>query len=226
MKQNNILLIISIVNFIRGGKSSIARLIAEMFNTTILNFDTNRNAEHYNVVNTVNVLDNSTVTKKNNKLEIETDEEIMEISNPSNFIICDFGGRFDERIGEFQSDLYILPTMDDYESISETIKATKYILKHNPKAKIIHVLNMAMCSNAKEKEEFRIGYTSNMEMNKITGITVIEMPKSKLIKNLVNKGLQSKDIMQNSKFLENGAYKQINAFVKELINLIEKEIQK
>ena len=31
--------IISIVNFVRGGKSSISRLLAEKLNTTILNFD-------------------------------------------------------------------------------------------------------------------------------------------------------------------------------------------
>jgi len=35
--------VISIVNFVRGGKSSIARLLAEKANTSILNFDPKRN---------------------------------------------------------------------------------------------------------------------------------------------------------------------------------------
>jgi len=219
------LTLISIVNFVRGGKSSLARLLGEKFGTTILNFDPKRNSEHYNVVKTINVLDNSSVKRKDNCLELETENEIMTISSKSNFFICDFGGRFDERIGEFKSDLYILPTMDDYESISETIKATKYILKHNPNAKIIHVLNMAMCINADEKKAFRSGYTLNIETNKIQNITTIEMPRSTLIKNLVNKGLQAKDIMKDSEFLRKGAYRQINEFTIKLTELIEKELK-
>lgn len=217
--------LISVVNFVRGGKSSISRLLAEKLGTSILNFDPKRDSEHYNVIKTTNVLENSTITKVDDYLELETENEIMQISSKTNFFICDFGGRFDERIGEFESDLYILPTMFDYESISETIRATKYILKHNPKAKIVHILNMAMCSNAKEKAEFREGYLSNIETNRVYDINYLEMPKSSLVRDLVNKGVKRADIIGNNQFLAKGGHRHINKFVNDLVDLIEKEME-
>ncbi|MGE0793561.1 MAG: hypothetical protein AB7V77_05280 [Candidatus Woesearchaeota archaeon] len=206
--------ILSIVNFVRGGKSSISRLLAEKLNTSILNFDPQRDSEFYNAVPTNNIPHNSKIKRHTDKLEIETPKQIIEISSSSNMFICDFGGRFDERIKDFESDLYIIPTMDDFESICETIKATKYILKHNPNAKIIHILNMAMCVTQKEKIDFEKGYTENMTQNNIN-LPYLIMPRSNLLKKMINAGKKTNDIIDTK--ISEHSYKSINKFVEDLI---------
>lgn len=206
--------ILSIVNFVRGGKSSISRLLAEKLNTSILNFDPQRDSEFYNAVPTNNIPHNSKIKRHTNKLEIETPKQIIEISSSSNMFICDFGGRFDERIKDFESDLYIIPTMDDFESICETVKATKYILKHNPNAKIIHILNMAMCITQKEKIDFEKGYTENMTQNNIN-LPYLIMPRSNLLKKMINAGKKTNDIIDTK--ISEHSYKSINKFVENLI---------
>jgi hypothetical protein len=206
--------ILSIVNFVRGGKSSISRLLAEKLNTSILNFDPQRDSEFYNAVPTNNIPHNSKIKRHTNKLEIETPKQIIEISSSSNMFICDFGGRFDERIKDFESDLYIIPTMDDFESICETVKATKYILKHNPNAKIIHILNMAMCVTQKEKIDFEKGYTENMTQNNIN-LPYLIMPRSNLLKKMINAGKKTNDIIDTK--ISEHSYKSINKFVENLI---------
>ena len=206
--------IISIVNFVRGGKSSISRLLAEKLNTSILNFDPQRDSEFYNAVPTNNIPHNSKIKRHKDKLEVETPKQIIEISSSSNMFICDFGGRFDERIKDFESDLYIIPTMDDFESICETIKATKYILKHNPNAKIIHILNMAMCVTQKEKIDFEKGYTENMTQNNIN-LPYLIMPRSNLLKKMINAGKKTNDIIDTK--ISEHSYKSINKFVEDLI---------
>lgn len=206
--------ILSIVNFVRGGKSSISRLLAEKLNTSILNFDPQRDSEFYNAVPTNNIPHNSKIKRHTDKLEIETPKQIIEISSSSNMFICDFGGRFDERIKDFESDLYIIPTMDDFESICETIKATKYILKHNPNAKIIHILNMAMCITQKEKIDFEKGYTENMTQNNIN-LPYLIMPRSNLLKKMINAGKKTNDIIDTK--ISEHSYKSINKFVEDLI---------
>ena len=206
--------ILSIVNFVRGGKSSISRLLAEKLNTSILNFDPQRDSEFYNAVPTNNIPHNSKIKRHTDKLEIETPKQIIEISSSSNMFICDFGGRFDERIKDFESDLYIIPTMDDFESICETVKATKYILKHNPNAKIIHILNMAMCITQKEKIDFEKGYTENMTQNNIN-LPYLIMPRSNLLKKMINAGKKTNDIIDTK--ISEHSYKSINKFVEDLI---------
>jgi len=216
--------IISIVNFVRGGKSSIARLLAEKANTSILNFDPKRNGEFYNAVKTNNIPEDAKITRNKNSIEIEADTEIMTLKSSSNMFICDFGGRFDERINEFKSDIYIVPFMDDFESISESIRATKYILSGNPQANIIHILNMAMCSDRGERKDFEDGYISLMNTNSLSHIEYIKMPRSKLVKKLINEKLKKKDIQGTSKFLELGAYKNINKFIEKLVYTINKQL--
>lgn len=206
--------ILSIVNFIRGGKSSISRLLAEKLNTSILNFDPQRDSEFYNAVPTNNIPHNSKIKRLDDKLEIDTPKQVIEISSSSNMFICDFGGRFDERIKDFESDLYIIPTMDDFESICETVKATKYILKHNPNAKIIHILNMAMCITQKEKNDFIKGYTENMTQNQIN-LPYLIMPRSNLLKKMINAGKKTNDIIDTK--ISEHSYKSINKFVEDLI---------
>lgn len=208
------LILISIVNFVRGGKSSISRLLAEKLNTSILNFDPQRDSEFYNAVPTNNIPHNSKIKRLENKIEIDTPKQVIEISSSSNMFICDFGGRFDERITDFESDIYIIPTMDDFESICETVKATKYILKYNPNAKIIHVLNMAMCITQKEKEDFKKGYTENMTQNNIN-LPYLIMPRSNLLKKMINAGKKTNDIIDTK--ISEHSYKSINKFVEDLI---------
>lgn len=220
--MKNELNLISIVNFVRGGKSSIARLLAEHLNTSILNFDPQRNSEEYNAVKTTNIPVKSKIIRNNAVLEVHTANAIIDISSSSKMFICDFGGRFDERIKDFTSDLYIIPTMDDYESISETIKATNYIIKHIPDAKIIHILNMAMCGDTQEKADFEKGYLEMIQVNNLEQIKYLIMPRSKLIKKMINSGEKTKQIIDNKQAERN--YKKINKFVDELINTIKKTI--
>jgi hypothetical protein len=214
--------IISVVNFVRGGKSSIARLLAEKANTSILNFDPKRNGEFYNAVITNNIPDNAKITRNKNSIEIEADTEIITLKSSSNMFICDFGGRFDERINEFKSDIYILPMQDDFESINETVRATKYILSKNRDANIIHVLNMYGCTTKKKKETFESEYKELMILNGLKDITYHIMPSSELIKKIVNNRMKITEIIGNSKFLENGAYKNILTFVDDLIKTINR----
>jgi len=221
MKQMKI---ISIVNFVRGGKSSIARLLAEKANTSILNFDPKRNGEFYNAVKTNNIPEDAKITRNSDNIEISSDSEIMTLKSNSNMFICDFGGRFDERINEFKSDVYIIPMMDDFESISESIRATKFILSANPKANILHVLNMVMCSDKEEKQDFEKGYKELIAANSLSQIEYIKMPRSKLIKKLINEKLKKHDIQGTSKFLAKGAYKNINNFIDKLMNYINQKI--
>ncbi len=216
--------IISVVNFLKGGKSSIARLLAEKANTSILNFDPNRNGEFYNAIKTNNIPEDANITRTTDSIEIETKSEIMTLKSSSNMFICDFGGRFDERINEFKSDVYIIPMFDDFESISESIRATKYILKGNPQAKILHVLNMVMCADKEEKEDFEKGYNALIEEHNVINIEYLKMPRSKLVKKLVNEKVKKIDIQGNSKFLEKGAYKNINKFIDKLYASINKPL--
>ena len=225
MSKNNKLKIVSIVNFVRGGKSSISRLLAEKLNTTIMNFDPKRDSEFYNAVKTKNIPENSTIKRIENGLEIENEYEIMTIKSNSNYFICDFGGRFDERINEFESDCYIIPMMDDYESISESIRATKYILTANPNAKIIHILNMAMCQGKDEKESFRKGYKTNIQENQLKDIEAIEMPRSKLLKRIINDGVTEDEIISDTNTLiGKKSFRVIHEFTNKLIDNIKHQI--
>lgn len=211
--------IISVVNFVRGGKSSIARLLAEKLGTTILNFDPKRDGKFYNAITTTNIPEGSTIHRGTDELEIETNEEIIKLKSKSKMFICDFGGRFDERINDFPSDVYIIPMMNDFESISESVRATIYITSENPKAKIIHVLNMVMsCDSKKDKETFIDDYKYIMKRNKVDGVKHLIMPKSKLLKRLVDEKLKRNDVIGNNAFLEKGAYKNIVKFVDELVD--------
>ena len=216
--------IISIVNFVRGGKSSIARLLAEKANTSILNFDPKRNGEFYNAVKTNNIPEDAKISRNSDNIEIKSDSETMILKSNSDMFICDFGGRFDERINEFKSDIYIVPMMDDFESISESIRATKFILSANPNANILHVLNMVMCSDKEEKQDFEKGYKELIAANSLSQIEYIKMPRSKLVKKLINEKLKKQDIQGTSKFLEKGAYKNINKFIDKLMNYINQTI--
>lgn len=216
---------ISMANFVRGGKSSIARKLAEELNTTILNFDPKRDSAYYNAVKTINIPDNSTIEKKKDSIIVETEKDILEIKTKSEFIICDFGGRFDERLKNFHSDIFIIPTMDDFESISETIKATKYIIKHSPKSKIVHILNMAMSYTKEEKEAFRNGYNEMMKINDLK-IPYLEMPRSSLFKKIVNEGKTERDIINEKETYSKNSYRIVNEFISNLIKLIKKELEK
>lgn len=214
--------IVAVANLIRGGKSTIARFLAEILGTSIINFDPKRDAKFYNAIETTNVPENSTVVRKKNGLIIETDEYEIKISTKKEFLICDFGGKFDKRMIEFESDVYIIPIFDrDYESISETMRATKYILNFYPNANIIHVLNFYTCSNKKERTEFEEYFTELKIINGLKNIPLLKMPKSNLAQKIVNNKLKSNEIIGDSNFLKKGAYKNIIKFTDELINKIK-----
>lgn len=191
------LYIISIVNFIRGGKSSLARLLAEHHKTYVLNFDPHRNAENYNVVPTKNIPQNTTIKRNKEGLLITENNEDFQITINSDYLICDFGGRFDERINEFKSNCYIVPTCDDYESITETIKAIKFILKANKKAKIIPVLNLQNSPNGKKKKDAIEFFKDTLKVNKLGDLKIVYMPKSSLFESLVNNGKKKSELVDS-----------------------------
>lgn len=123
------MILITTANFRSGGKSSIARLLAEKLNTTILNFDKKRDSEAYNVVSTINIPENKSIERKEDCLILRDKTTEQTIKTKSNYLICDLGGYFDERLVDLKSDFYIIPSFDDYESISESMRTAHYILK-------------------------------------------------------------------------------------------------
>ena len=147
------MILITTANFRSGGKSSIARLLAEKLNTTILNFDKKRDSEAYNVVSTINIPENKSIERKEDCLILRDKTTEQTIKTKSNYLICDLGGYFDERLVDLKSDFYIIPSFDDYESISESMRTAHYILKNNIKAKIIFVLNGAFIVDKTTKDE-------------------------------------------------------------------------
>jgi len=214
--------IISLVNFMRGGKSSLARLLAEKMETSILNFDPKRNAEFYNAVPTNNIPEDAKIIRNDDSIKVISKINTMTITSNKDMFICDFGGRFDTRINEFQSDVYILPMQYDFESINETIRATKYILSENENAFIIHVLNMYGCNSKKKRDTFKIDYEELIILNKLKDIPYHIMPSSELIAKIINNKMKISDIVGNSNFLKKGAYKNILTFVSELIETINR----
>lgn len=212
--------IITLTNFRSGGKSSIARLLAEELNASILNFDTERDAEYYNAVSTLNITKDKKISRTDTTLILSNDVTEQIISSKSGYIICDLGGYFDPRIKEIHSDIYILPTFDDFESMRETIRTASYILKYNLKANILFILNGAFIGDKKEKEITVKNWNKQLELNNLDIFQTIYMPKSNLIKKLVNNETTKQDVINQNQLL-NHSYKNINDFIKELLNIIK-----
>lgn len=180
----NDLTIISFANFRSGGKSSAARVLAEKIKASILNFDTERDAEHYNAINTINIQKNKSITRNQKELILSDDLTSQIISSNSGFLICDLGGYFDPRVNELKSDYYILPTFTDYESMRETLRTAKYILKEQPRVNIIFVLNFAFLTTKKDKEKAIFDFNEQLEINMLDQYKTIIMPRSNLFQNL------------------------------------------
>lgn len=208
---------VALTNFVRGGKSSICRLVGMNIDTAVLNFDSHRNAEHYNdgIVRTHNIPEHSIVKYNPDSIDINDKVKIDDID----CILLDFGGKFDERISETNVDTFIIPFFNDYESIAESVKATNYIKGHYPNVEIIHILNQGMCDNKQEKDEFLNDYKDIMMTNEIN-VSYMEMPKSKLLKKIVNEGTTKDKLIGDSKFLKNN-YKNISLFTEKLTKMIK-----
>ena len=82
------MVLITTANFRSGGKSSIARLLAEKLNTTILNFDKKRDSEAYNVVSTINIPENKSIERKEDCLILRDKTTEQTIKTKSNYLIC------------------------------------------------------------------------------------------------------------------------------------------
>ena len=83
------MVLITTANFRSGGKSSIARLLAEKLNTTILNFDKKRDSEAYNVVSTINIPENKSITRKEDCLILRDKTTEQTIKTKSNYLMKD-----------------------------------------------------------------------------------------------------------------------------------------
>jgi hypothetical protein len=217
--------IVTFANFRSGGKSSLARMLGEQINSSILNFDTERDAEHYNAVNTINIRPGKDISRTEKELILSDDKIEQSISSKSDFLICDLGGYFDPRVTKIKSDFYILPSFDDYESIRETIRTAKYILKHEPRAKIIFVLNQAFLNNKKEKEAALHNFEEQLEINMLDQYKLLIMPKTNLCKKLVNDLKKEEDLIKENKSLEY-SYRSIKKFTLDLANEIGFEVKK
>ncbi|SKB79845.1 hypothetical protein [Malaciobacter marinus] len=215
----NKLTIITFANFRSGGKSSAARLLAERTKSSILNFDTERDAEHYNAVNTINIQKNKTITRNEKELILSDEQTEQTISSKSGFLICDLGGYFDPRVNELESDFYILPSFTDYESIRETLRTAKYILKELPRAKIIFILNFAFLTTSKEREKAAKDFEEQLEINMLDQYKTILMPRSNIFAKLVNDLKKEEDLINENKTLKS-SYKGVRAFVDELADTI------
>lgn len=207
--------IITFANFRSGGKSSNARLLAERIGTSILNFDSERNAEHYNAINTINIQPNKKISRDEESLILRDDHTEQKISSNSGFLICDLGGYFDPRVTDLQSDFYILPTFDDYESMSETVRTAKYILKAHPRAKIIFILNCAFLVTQKEKDTVLNQWNEQLEINSLEQFKTFLMPRTNICKKLVNDYKQQTELEKENATLKH-SYRGIKSFIDDL----------
>ena len=212
------MLLITTANFRSGGKSSIARLLAEILNTTILNFDKKRDSEAYNVVSTINIPENKSIIRNDNSLILRDKITEQTIRTKSNFLICDLGGYFDERLVDLKSDFYIIPSFDDYESISESMRTAHYILKNNIQAKIIFILNGAFIVDKTTKDEKIKEFKEHIEVNGFVRFPTLFLPKTTLMRKLVDENSKKDDI--KGKFEQNIKYKNVDKLIDELVDLI------
>ena len=196
----------------------ISRLLAEKLNTTILNFDKKRDSEAYNVVSTINIPENKSIERKEDCLILRDKTTEQTIKTKSNYLICDLGGYFDERLVDLKSDFYIIPSFDDYESISESMRTAHYILKNNIKAKIIFVLNGAFIVDKTTKDEKIKEFQEHIEVNGFNRFPTLFLPKTALMRKLVDENTKKDDL--KGKFEQNIKYKNVDKFVDELIKLI------
>lgn len=210
--------LITIANFRSGGKSSIARLLAEKLNTTILNFDKKRDSEAYNVVSTINIAENKSIERKDDCLILRDKTTEQTIKTKSNYLICDLGGYFDERLVDLKSDFYIIPSFDDYESISESMRTAHYILKNKIKARIIFVLNGAFIVDKTTKDEKTKEFQEHIEVNGFNRFPTLFLTKTALMRKLVDENTKKEDL--KGKFEQNIKYKNVDKFINELLGLI------
>ncbi|MDX4063890.1 hypothetical protein Q6A84_06760 [Aliarcobacter skirrowii] len=207
--------LITLANLRSGGKSSIARLLAEKLNSTILNFDKKRDSEAYNAISTINIPENKTIQREENSLILRDSKTEQTITTKSDYLICDLGGYFDERLLDLKSDFYIIPSFDDYESISESMRTAHLILKSNIKAKIIFVLNGAFITDKNIREEKIKEFNEHIEVNGFIRFPLLYLPKTNLMRRLVDEAAKQKEL--KNKFEQEIKYINIDKFLEELI---------
>ena len=207
--------LITLANLRSGGKSSIARLLAEKLNSTILNFDKKRDSEAYNAISTINIPENKTIQREENSLILRDSKTEQTITTKSDYLICDLGGYFDERLLDLKSDFYIIPSFDDYESISESMRTAHLILKSNIKAKIIFVLNGAFITDKNIREEKIKEFNEHIEVNGFNRFPLLYLPKTNLMRRLVDEAAKQKEL--KNKFEQEIKYINIDKFLEELI---------
>ena len=140
------------------------------------------------------------------------------IRTKSNFLICDLGGYFDERLVDLKSDFYIIPSFDDYESISESMRTAHYILKNHIQAKIIFILNGAFIVDKTTKDEKIKEFKEHIEVNGFVRFPTLFLPKTTLMRKLVDENSKKDDI--KGKFEQNIKYKNVDKLIDELVDLI------
>jgi len=213
--------VISTVNFKSGGKSSILRLLAEELQTAIINFDSNRDATIYNKVPTLNVNPKSSIHRKSDGIYIDGKKPIH-----NEYFLCDFGGYHDSRIGLIKSDIYIIPTFADFETIRESVRMETYLRELHAdanlsKPRIIYVLNGLGIGNNKDVVK-KATSELQININQIKSEAVILFfPETKLVKKLVNENYTVKDVLDDF-FLGRWAYKKVFDFVDELRTHIDR----
>ncbi|MDX4069238.1 hypothetical protein [Aliarcobacter skirrowii] len=207
--------LITLANLRSGGKSSIARLLAEKLNSTILNFDKKRDSEAYNAISTINIPENKTIQREENSLILRDSKTEQTITTKSDYLICDLGGYFDERLLDLKSDFYIIPSFDDYESISESMRTAHLITKSNLRSKIIFVLNGAFITDKNIREEKIKEFQEHIEVNGFIRFPLLYLPKTNLMRKLVDEAAKQKEL--KNKFEQEIKYINIDKFLEELI---------
>ena len=189
--------------------------MAEKLNSTILNFDKKRDSEAYNAISTINIPENKTIQREENSLILRDSKTEQTITTKSDYLICDLGGYFDERLLDLKSDFYIIPSFDDYESISESMRTAHLILKSNIKAKIIFVLNGAFITDKTIREEKIKEFNEHIEVNGFNRFPLLYLPKTNLMRRLVDEAAKQKEL--KNKFEQEIKYINIDKFLEELI---------
>jgi len=181
-------------------------------------FDKKRDSEAYNVVSTINIPENKSIIRNDDSLILRDKITEQTIRTKSNFLICDLGGYFDERLVDLKSDFYIIPSFDDYESISESMRTAHYILKNHIQAKIIFILNGAFIVDKTTKDEKIKEFKEHIEVNGFVRFPTLFLPKTTLMRKLVDENSKKDDI--KGKFEQNIKYKNVDKLIDELVDLI------
>lgn len=225
------------------GKSSLIRVLPLIIkkelnkNSIMFSFDVKRDASQYSSdeIAQMNIEMDGMVTKnENDEIIVQQYEKITSENGDTNkvlknrrvptdnidYIFMDFGGQYDKRIYQANADYYIVPTVGDKESISESIRTAEFIRMNLPKTSIIFVYNPFNLREKKDREEFRLVLIDALKKTGFSDCAVVDLPYSKMFANLTTEKVKLSTILMNP--LRAGYYyKYFLPKIRDIIDIIK-----